>query len=102
MITLDKSKIILHQNGERKLIGKLENNTLTKRIWSASHSMNKSEEIGLNKEMIDTLPVKDIVISIMGKIYHTTKEEVLEKARVDHYANYEEQYFLRKELFTTI
>jgi hypothetical protein len=102
MITTVNSKVFLHLNGERKLIGIIENGTLIKKIYSPVHTMNKTQEIGINKEMVDTLNFKDIAIWIMGKIYHTTKEYLIENARVDSYGKYEPQYFLAKDKFITI
>lgn len=56
--------------------------------------MNSTNEIGLNKEMVDTLPINLVVVVINGIRHLIRKEKILEIGKVKHYNQYEEQYFV--------
>ena len=97
----NNSKLVikLTVNGRERAIGYISHGKYIKHIRPYMHTMQKTNEFGINREVVDTIPFSEVEIHLGKEIYTLPKEEVQALGRIDHYLFYEEQYFIDKGRF---
>ena len=101
MLILDKkdSKTIIRlmlENKTPKAIGYILHHQYIKHLRPYVHQMQKTDEIGFNAEVVNTIPFEEAIVHVGHSSYYISKETILNESRLDHYGKFEEQYFVHK------